>query len=95
MDIKEVQISLNYFKQGDDLARHLDGDKHPAEAFGAHGEQMGEVAKQLAAIAEVLKKFPKSDIHVNADTHYIGITASAELIETLIQNGLASPEDEW
>lgn len=90
MKTKYAQIWLPYFKQGDDLAGHLEGHKeNPVAAFRAHAEQMKKVSDILNEIAQTLSQYPNTKIDVNAGTHHISILGPEEVITALIEKDLA------
>lgn len=87
-----AEIWLAYFKQGDDLASHLE-DNAPADAFREHATRMKAVSEHLDAIADEVMMYNQEDIKVEADTHHIGISGPEALITTLLEKELADYPD--
>jgi len=96
-DKKFVEIWLPMFKQGDDLAHHLEHSSSPAEAFEGHAAQMVVVSNQLRAIAAAIRETETNStglVDVEAGTHFIGLTGPNHLISRLLKEELAH-ESEW
>ena len=90
--MKSAEVHLPYYKQGDDLAYHLEHSPTVGEALEAH-------ARQLEYAAEILRKVKSMtaghDVHFDADTHMIQVSGPDEIIEALIDTKYASrPFDE-
>jgi len=86
-----VRLGLGYFKQGDDMAEHLNKLKDPIAALKAHKEQMTSVAEHLERItSEIEKSGEKVEIH--ADTHYISLECSKKLAKLLLEKELVEKD---
>lgn len=83
--MKHAEIHLGYFKQGDDLASCLKKTGSTSQAFLTLAEQLSSVSQQLSAIGLNVD----DSVEIEADCHYISIYGSDEIINTLIQRGLA------
>ena len=79
---KRVQISLGYFKQGDDLNSCLEKAGDPHEALKVHAEQLRSVAEHLDKLAEMVEGH---EISIEADTHMIMMTCEEELAIKLLK----------
>jgi hypothetical protein len=88
---KTVQVSLGYFKQGDDLHSCLEKAGDPQEALKAHAEQLRSVAEHLDKLAEMVAGH---EISINADTHMIMMTCEEELAIKLLKADMVD-EDPW
>lgn len=86
--MKTAEISLPYFKQGDDLSQHLRRGVTPLQALEAHAQQLDEAAGILRRIEEILRT--ANAIEIQADCHTIMITSDDEMIDELIEKDLAT-----
>lgn len=90
LHMKYATIYLPYFKQGDDLAAHLESTANAAEVLEAHAAQMDDAASQLRAIKSIVAGEP---VTIDTDTHHIGIEAEDATVDRLVAAGLAKIED--
>ena len=67
--MKQAQIELSYYKQGDDLASFLRDD--PAAAMLARAEMLRAAARILEGVAEYVIAADET-VEIHADTHFIG-----------------------
>jgi hypothetical protein len=88
----QVDIQLNYFKQGDDLGHWLGEFKKPEKALRMHAEQMESVVEHLNNLADMIEG-KKVDIY--GDTHYIGLTCDKVLADKIVKADLGDypPEE--
>lgn len=90
---KLYNFHLPVWKQGDDLAHHLEATKTPAEAFEALAQQYEAAAAECRLMAAVAPEVP--EMKVSADTHMIMIeTPSSPGIEKLVQDEVLQEEEE-
>lgn len=82
------ELSLNY-KQGDDLAGHLENSATPADGFASwakHHKQNMLICEQISKILE------KVEVEVFADTHMISLKpkndTAREALEMLVNEGV-------
>lgn len=96
-DVKTATIWLGYFKQGDDMNHCLtETENNIIKAFETHAELMLSVADHLKGVAKCLGKVSPGnlkEIEVFADTHHIGISGPASIIDELVTLELATIED--
>ena len=93
--IKNYELCLPVFKQGDDLYHCLKiNDGKPAKSFLDLAEQYEFAAEMCRTVGKVLAKIKdQSKIEIQADTHFIGISidekAAHPLLkqEILVENG--------
>jgi hypothetical protein len=83
-----AELKLPIFKQGDDLAQHLQDKKDTRAAMLAYAERM----KTAASILEKLAEHGDRVAIEEADTHFILVSGPASLIRQLIDKGLLAPE---
>ena len=84
--IKNYELHLPYFKQGDDLAHCKEHSKNDAEAFLNHAEIMNETADILKILASKAKEH---DLKIDtADTHYISVSVDEEIGDILVKDEL-------
>jgi hypothetical protein len=98
--MKTAEISLPYFKQGDDLSQHLRRGLTPLQALVAHAQQLDEAAEMLRRIEDILTT--AEEIEIQAECHTIMISSADEMIAELIEKDLATSvsddddvDDEW
>lgn len=92
---KFAHICLPYFKQGDDLAQFLEGEKSDyIKALRSHSELLHYSAWMLDEIADRIKKSGYKNIEIEAGTHFIGISGPEDLINKLVAEELAQFEEE-
>lgn len=93
--MKDAEISLPYWKQGDDMKLYLeDCDNNVVEALELHASNMELGGKMLRQIRDVVAGH---DIEIYACTHSIEIAAEDTVIDQLVELGLADilePNDE-
>lgn len=90
-----AEIYLPYFKQGDDLAHHLENTNSIVDAFTNHSLQMEHVSKLLKDVSLALEQHTNEldEISVDACTHHISISGPENIIQELINKGLAEKPD--
>lgn len=85
--MKEAEIGLPYWKQGDDLNLYLDEcDGNVCEALELHAQSMDAAAIALRQIKDIVQG---EDVSVWACTHSIEIEADDAVIDRLVSLGLA------
>jgi|SRR5690606_16723274 len=90
-DYIEAQLCLPMFKQGDDLANHLDNSDNIYDALMAYADQLDYCADMVLELAQRVKD---QEVEISADTHYIGVGGPAAVIQPLIDDELLTPNDE-
>ncbi len=88
--MRDAEINLGYFKQGDDMNHCLEecGGQVTA-ALRLRADGLEETVKHLRDIATAIADTGKaSEFTIEADTHFIGITGPDELIDDLIKRDL-------
>ena len=66
--MKQADIHLPYFKQGDDLAHHIAQSDSIEEALEAHAQQLEFAAVVLRKVKDMITG---QGVKVQADTHMI------------------------
>jgi hypothetical protein len=91
--IKQYEVHLPVFKQGDDMAWHLEeNDNNPVKSFQGLADQYLSAAKQCNQISEFLAMAGDlSDVSVDADTHCIWLSAPEKMVEPLLKEKVISP----
>ena len=88
---KHAEITLPYFKQGDDLnqciSKNSDGSVNAKQTLENYVNLLECVIQQLKSINEIIPE--TNNITLNGDTHYIGIYGDEQIINTLIERKLA------
>ena len=80
--MKDVTIYGGYYKQGDDLAHHLEEGRHPAESLSRWAAQLQAAAERIREVAAVVADY--QGIELDGDTHYVGLSSlPAEALERL------------
>jgi len=82
------ECPLPVFKQGDDLAHHLEREEATADAFEAMAAQYDAAAAVCRRMVGLAREIP--DLEVHADTHHIGINGPVERLDPLVEEGLLS-----
>jgi hypothetical protein len=85
-------LCLPFFKQGDDLAGHLDSAASVSEALQAYAENLNLAAEMLRDLAGSVSG---REVDIEAGAHCIEVTGPADLIEELIGQGLLNSPDDW
>lgn len=85
--MKTAEVHLSLFKQGDDLGHHLQESKSIPEALERYALQLESVVQHLRSLKDAIKGH---EVEMEADTHYISITGSDKLIDTLLEKDLVS-----
>lgn len=85
--MKDADIHLPYFKQGDDLSHHLEHCATVEEALAAHAQQLELAADILRKVRDMIAG---QDVKIEADTHMIMASGPDEIIEALIDSKYAS-----
>jgi|LSQX01.2.fsa_nt_gb hypothetical protein len=83
---KTAEITLPYYKQGDDLRHYLDSCNSIEDALENHAEDMDDAAQQLRKIKALVSGH---DVEIEAGTHLIWISGPASVIDKLVENELA------
>lgn len=91
--MKQAEIHLPYFKQGDDLNHHLTHCSSVEEALEAHAQQLEFAATILRSVKSMVTG---QGVELDADTHMIMVSGPDEIIEALVDSKHASipPWDE-
>jgi hypothetical protein len=93
--IKQYDLHLPVFKQGDDLAHHLERNKdNPIHAFrdlAAQYECAAKICKDVAKVLATIKSI--SDVEVQADTHFIGVSAPEKYVRSLVEQEILVEEN--
>ena len=90
--MKTVEISLAYYKHGDDMWHHAKDAKKPIDAFEQHSQNMTFVSEHLNFIADILRKNHDrmKDVKIDADTHSIIVECPDDIADELVEAKLAS-----
>jgi len=88
---KDAEIRLPYWKQGDDMSLYLEDSDTIEEALDTHAMNMDMAAAKLRGIRDAIHG---QEVNISADTHMIFIEAEADLIDTLVRNGLAEASEQ-
>lgn len=93
--VKQYNLYLPVFKQGDDLSHHLERSKdNPIRAFRGLADQYQEAAQICRTVSKTLSDIKDlSDIEVQADTHFIGITIPEKYVRKLVEQEILVEED--
>lgn len=94
MKYRYLNPALPVYKKGDDLAHWLEqSGGEPVEALRSYGRALLEASKSLMRTADLLAEYDEeSEIHVDADTHHIGLLVPASLAAQMISDGVAFPD---
>lgn len=87
-----VEVWLPYFKQGDDLANCLDITNTPTQAMNRHAKMLRDSAKVLENIGA---RIYGAEVKIDAETHFIGMTLTKDLAQSLIDTGLVVHRPEY
>jgi len=79
--MKEAEIHLPYFKQGDDLHHHLTHCDSVEEALEGHAKQLEFAATILRGVRSMVAE---QGVEMDADTHMIMVSGPDEIIEALV-----------
>ena len=90
--MKTVEISLGYFKKGDDLYDCVEECGNNTEAISEYLSRMQSVVDDIQHIFKVLDG---SDIEIEAGTHYIAITCEDARAQRLVDAGVAYYQEEY
>jgi len=85
--MKDADLHLPYYKQGDDLRHHLSRCATVEEALEAHAQQLEVAASILRKVKQVIAG---QEVTIQADTHMIIVSGPDEVIEALIDAKYAS-----
>lgn len=91
--MSSAEISLPYFKQGDDLRQELESNSTILNALESHAQSMDCAARMLREIKEMIADFV-SEVEIQADTHMIEVSGPPTVIEKLIAANLAYKFDD-
>jgi|ERR1043165_1619250 hypothetical protein len=83
-----AELRLPIFKQGDDLAEHLQQEKGTKAALLAYAERL----KDATSLLETLAKHAEWLVIEQADTHFILVSGPAALIHSLVEEGVLALE---
>lgn len=84
---KFYELHFPVWKQGDDLARHMDDEETLADAFEALAKQYESAAAEARRMAVAARLVPQ--MKVRADTHYIEVEAPPHpVMEQLVTDGV-------
>lgn len=86
-------LSFPVWKQGSDLATHLNEEETSADAFEALAERYESAAAQARQMAAAAREVPAME--VTAGTHHIGIEAPDHpVIDKLVEEDILTEEEE-
>jgi hypothetical protein len=88
MSSSNMQIQLDYFKQGDDLNYFLEKAENACSALLNHAEMLKQSAKTLEDIYSIVSKYDSSLVTINADCHFISINGPEEMLKELEEKSL-------
>lgn len=93
--MKTYDLHLPVFKQGDDLAHHLNANNgHPIKAFLDMAEQYKSAAEICQTVANTLSKVKNiNSVKVDADTHCIWVYAKEKDVASLIKKEILVEEN--
>jgi hypothetical protein len=93
--MKTYNLFLPVFKQGDDLAHHLEANNgHPVKSFLDLAEQYKSAAEICQTVATVLSRADNvDDVQVDAGTHCIFVNAPEEAVSSLVRDSILVEED--
>ena len=92
--MKDAQIFLPYFKQGDDLGQALlssEGDI--LKALEDHSNCLQSASAMLMSIREEIEKYGVEEVEIDGDTHCIFISGPDDLIDLLVEKELVEIQD--
>ncbi len=90
-----MTLHVPYFKQGDDLAHHLEKNKENVlDSLEDYWIQISSAAQTIHKTREIIKKHEKSlkDVNIDAQTHMIWIDGPNKIIDELIKEGLGEED---
>lgn len=91
--MKKIYPFVGYFKQGDDLAWHLEREKGDlAKALAGWSAALSETASNINKLAGILYESKVGD--VNADCHHITIEVPEEVADRIVEHGLGDIEED-
>jgi hypothetical protein len=93
---QSYELFLPVFKQGDDLAHHLEKNpQEPAKALLGLAEQYEATASICRRVAAVVAETPPGSVSIMADTHLISIDGPSESFAGLVSDGILTvPEQD-
>lgn len=93
--MKTYNLFLPVYKQGDDLANHLNANNnHPVKSFLDLAEQYKSAAKICELVAGALSKsIDVSDIEIGACTHSIYLATDENVVSSLVKDGILVEEE--
>jgi len=84
MDEIAAEFHVPIFKVGDDLGSHLQKQPTPHAALLAYAAQIRHAGDVVQRVADVVEAHG-GDIHIEADTHYIGLRGPEETMRVLLK----------
>jgi hypothetical protein len=88
MKTETAELHLPIFKQGDDLAEHLQAEDDTKAALLAYADRLRAAASMVDAVAEHADRLKVEQ----ADTHFILLSGPESLIWELTTQGLLTHE---
>jgi len=86
----DYEISLPYWKQGDDMGECLAQCKGNAvDALRMHADLLESACHQLREIAEIVSR-SEDEVHIDGGAHFISFSANEETTKELVEKGLLS-----
>ncbi len=86
--VKDAELHLPYFKQGDDLRGFLqEKGATSASALRRHASMLRSAVETLEDLARVAEEVPEFEI-TDVDTHHIGVRGPKKLVDRLIEEGV-------
>jgi hypothetical protein len=89
--LRNYDLSLPVFKQGSDLASHLEDNVDAKSALEGLAAQYEDAAARCRRLAAVAAECP--ELRVAGDTHYIGVYGPRERLDPLVEDKLLSVSD--
>jgi hypothetical protein len=81
-----AELHLPIFKQGDDLAHHLEQEQDTKKALLAYAGQLRAAAGMVEQVAE-----HADHLQIDADTHWISVSGPTLAVGSLIEQGVLTP----
>lgn len=93
---QQIEIHLPYFKRGDDLNLFLkDNPGSPSKAFLDHAQMLTETASFLTKASEIIGRYNKDEISIQADCHFIWIDGPDEMCKELLATVYCCPASDY
>mgnify|MGYP001564129334 CR=1 FL=1 len=91
--MKSAEIHVGYFKQGDDLQGCLSNcDNHPIKSLSSYARMLKDCSVHIDRIVHIIATNYEDEIkeiEITADCHFIEISGPDNLIDELVEQGLA------